>query len=433
MSRPIVETGKFLPAILFASCVVVLSACGGGGPSPKDHSPVPLPLPVDHGLAPGEITVEAGVSEEHGNVVVSCPAGGQSCVLTVADDGSASYRRTGGIPSLMPAPVSLRLPAGQGRMVGALNDLPARVRNNIASRVAAAADNDVVSSTAATTTIQPGTGGAWNTGVTQALAETDNRAINAGYVGTALVFERINFGLGFVHNTRNRPAPPGYLAAILPKPDAPQWKGVDHFVVSRNGGRYYSVYYSDIRDNDDTDYLALSYWAWAPGPRGDRSPFVGAAASGNDPFQAGIITAVAGRAIYEGAATGLYAAHGDPATFRNFGAGVRLTADFDEDWIGGLLLDGRDSANDQPLFEELTLGNASIQTGDAAFFRGEVSGLLDGKQAEGRWGGQFYGNGLATADIPVSYAEPPGSVAGTFGARAVGGDSLLGVFGAYRE
>ena len=193
------------------------------------------------------------------------------------------------------------------------------------------------------------------------------------------------------------------------------------------------MYYSDIQDNDDTDYLALGYWAWAPGPRINRRPFVGAAASGNDPFQAGIITAVTGQAIYEGAATGLYAAHGDPATFRNFGAGVRLTADFDEDWIGGLLLDGRDSASDEPLFEELTLGNAAIQTGDASLFRGEVSGLLGGKQAEGRWGGQFYGNGLASADIPVSYAEPPGSVAGTFGARAVGGDSLLGVFGAYRE
>ncbi len=498
MNGPTVSMNKFLPAIMSALCVAILSACGGSGPGPKDHSPVPLPLPVGHGLAPGEITVEAGASEEHGNivvtcpaggescvltladdgaasyqrtggipslmpalepqelplghalgpgeitveagaseehgnVVVTCPAGGESCVLTLADDGAASYQRTGGIPSLMPAPVSLRLPAGQGLMVTALNELPALARNNIASRVAAAAGNDVVSSTAATTAIQPGIGGTWNTGITQALAETDNRAINAGYVGADLVFERINFGLGFVHSTRNRPAPPGYLAAIPPKPDAPQWKGAEHFFVRRSGERYYSVYYSDIQDNNDTDYLALGYWAWAPGPRIDRRPFVGAAASGNDPFQAGNITAVSGRAIYEGAATGLYAARGDPATFRNFGAGVRLTADFDEDWIGGLLLDGRDSASGQPLFEELTLENAVIQAGDAAFFGGEVSGVLDGKRAEGRWGGQFYGNGLASTDIPVSYAEPPGSVAGTFGARAVGGDSLLGVFGAYRE
>jgi len=352
MIRPIVEIGKFLPVIPFVLCVAILSACGGGGAGPKDESPVPFELldghglapgeitveagaseehgnvvvscpaggescvlsvaddgsasyqrtggipslvpaleaqalPLGHALDPGEITVEAGASEEHGNVVVSCPAGGESCVLTVADDGSASYQRTGGIPSLMPAPVSLRLPAGQGRMVTALNDLPARVRTNIASRVAAAAGNDVVSSTAVTTAIQPGTGGTWNTGITQALAETDNRAINAGYVGADLVFERITFGLGFVHNTRNRPAPPGYLAAIPPKPDAPQWKGAEHFFVSRSGGRYYSVFYSDIQDNDDADYLALSYWAWAPGPGSGRSPFVGAAASGNDPFRPG--------------------------------------------------------------------------------------------------------------------------------------------------
>ena len=110
-----------------------------------------------------------------------------------------------------------------------------------------------------------------------------------------------------------------------------------------------------------------------------------------------------------------------------------MTADFDENSIVGLVTDGRDPASGEQLFEELVLETAAIQDADAAFFRGEVSGLLNGQSVEGNWGGQFYGNGLATTDIPVSFAEPPGSVAGTFGARVVGGDSLLGVFGAYRE
>jgi len=503
MYLPIVSIKKYLPLMIVGLCAVALSACGSGG-GPEDRSPVPLQLlvghgltagsitvapgaadehgnvviscpaggeacvvnvaadgsasyqrsggmpsfmparasqtlPAGHGLAAGEITVDAGAADEHGNVVVSCPAGGQVCVLTVAADGSASYQKTGGMPALMAAPVSWRVPAGDGRMAESLNALPVFVRNNVASRLALTATRSVVSSTASTTNVAPITGGStWNTGVTQATANADpnspddNRAINAGYLRGNLVFERINFGLELRHDTSVEPRPPGYRTTIPPMSDAPQWKGVEHFFVSRSGGRYRSVFHSDIENNDDGDYLALGYWAWTTGPGGNRAPFVGAAASGNDPFQVGHIAAVAGRATYEGAATGLYADGAAPSSFRGFGAGVKLTADFDENSIVGLVTEGEDSTG-KKLFDELVLETAAIQDADAAFFRGMVSGVVNGQTAEGNWGGQFYGNGLASADIPVSFAETPGSVAGTFGARATGGDSLLGVFGAYRE
>ena len=62
-------------------------------------------LPPGHGLAAGEVAVDPGQSMEHGNVVVSCPAGGEACVLVVAADGSASYQRTGGVPSVRPIPL----------------------------------------------------------------------------------------------------------------------------------------------------------------------------------------------------------------------------------------------------------------------------------------------------------------------------------------
>ena len=438
MFLPIVSINKFLPLLIVSLCVIALSACGtGDGPDPEDRSPVSVELPVGHGLTVGEITILPGASEEHGNVVVSCPAGGEACVLNVAADGSASYQKTGGMPSLMAA--LWRVPAGAGRMAASLNGLPEFVRNNVASRLALTATRSVVSSTASTTDVAPVTGGTWNTGVTQAPFNTDpdspgnNRAINAGYLSGNLVFERIELEQGFIQNTRVMPRPPGYRTAIPPTPDAPQWKGVEHFFLPTSGGRYYSVFHSDIENSDDSDYLALSYWAWVPGPGGTRRPFVGAAASGNDPFQVGLIAAVAGRATYQGAATGLYASGDVRLPFRSFGAGVKLTADFDENSIVGLVTNGKDSATGKQLFEGLVLETATIQDADAAFFRGGVSGLLNGQSVEGNWGGQFYGNGLATTDIPVSYAEPPGSVAGTFGARVVGGDSLLGVFGAYRE
>ena len=56
-------------------------------------------LPANHGLSAGTFTVAPGSSEELGNVVVSCPAGGGACVVTVAADGTASYDLTGGFPA----------------------------------------------------------------------------------------------------------------------------------------------------------------------------------------------------------------------------------------------------------------------------------------------------------------------------------------------
>ena len=89
---------------------MALTGCGGGGgggvlPRPVDPTPV-LPLPSGHGLGAGVITVAAGASEEHGNVVVTCPAGGSACVVTVAADGTSVYDRTGGTPTFMFAHLS---------------------------------------------------------------------------------------------------------------------------------------------------------------------------------------------------------------------------------------------------------------------------------------------------------------------------------------
>ncbi len=93
-------------------CVFMLSGCAGGGggvtlmpppttpPKPVDPTPG-LPLPSGHGLMAGQITVAAGASEEHGNVVVTCPAGGGACAVTVAADGTAVYDRTGGTPTFI--------------------------------------------------------------------------------------------------------------------------------------------------------------------------------------------------------------------------------------------------------------------------------------------------------------------------------------------
>ena len=71
-------------------------------------------------------------------------------------------------------------------------------------------------------------------------------------------------------------------------------------------------------------------------------------------------------------------------------------------------------------------------------FPSNAGGYFDGytsgnNNLMGRWGGKFYSNGASAAD-------PPGSVAGTFGAsRFVGDDlgnpfeSFVGTFAAYKQ
>ncbi len=88
--------------------LVMLAGCGGSG-SVVDSMPMPpvdeeatvalSGAPANHGLAPmEEFTVRPGTSEEHGNVEVSCPAGGPACVVIVADDGAVEYEVAGGVP-----------------------------------------------------------------------------------------------------------------------------------------------------------------------------------------------------------------------------------------------------------------------------------------------------------------------------------------------
>ena len=105
-----------------------LYGCGGSGSGPSSSgdgaSYESLSLPANHGLAAGMFTVAPGGSAEHGNVEVSCPAGGSACVVTVAADGTASYDRTGGVPSVMAAFGPWSLPANHGLLAGMITVAP---------------------------------------------------------------------------------------------------------------------------------------------------------------------------------------------------------------------------------------------------------------------------------------------------------------------
>ena len=94
-----------------ALVALALSGCGGGGGGSAAPLPVEttaaLTLPSGHGLLAGEFTVAAGDSRPYGNVVITCPAGGGACVVSVSADGMAVYETTGGIPKVLLAPPTI--------------------------------------------------------------------------------------------------------------------------------------------------------------------------------------------------------------------------------------------------------------------------------------------------------------------------------------
>ena len=93
--------------IITASDALCIFQKALGLPSCLDVLPPPgimsekFTLPSDHGLAAGQFTLQPGAAEAHGNVVLSCPAGSSACVITVQQDGTATYDKTGGMPAVV--------------------------------------------------------------------------------------------------------------------------------------------------------------------------------------------------------------------------------------------------------------------------------------------------------------------------------------------
>ena len=186
------------------------------------------------------------------------------------------------------------------------------------------------------------------------------------------------------------------------------------------------------RTVQDADYLAGGIWVRVPTDATSVADYeFGAFVDGNDPFTQDNLAGLTGTATYSGEATAVYSV---VSTGRNYfpDATATLTADFGDGaalgTIGGRIHDftgeGPASGYDGVVVD---LGSAAIGDADSGFFTGDVTTTGTDSPFTGKWGGQFYGNGAAATD-------PPGSVAGTFGAAtADGGESFVGVFGADRE
>ena len=315
------------------------------------------------------------------------------------------------------------------RMVTVLNGLPEPARARVVEEMRRAAGGRPVFNRRSRTQ--------WNASVTQSSRNwrrrgrpiRENRAIRARYQGPHLVFDYRNPASRVEGSTARPPRVPGYRIAVAPVPGLVNWKGVEYFVINRTRGWYHSVLLSDIKDKDDTDYIALGVWFWLgdlDNPYERRRPHVTAVASGSNPFKPQRISALTARVTYRGHAAGVYAAEEGTPVFRYFRADVSLTGDFKKGLVSGVLTNGTDTATGQSLFGQAKLNGVRIR--DPARFEGPVDGTTDGVPLQGNWGGRFFSN------LDVSSA-PPGSVAGTFGAltRNDGKTVFSGSIAAYRQ
>ena len=112
-------------SVLAAVAATALSACGGGTGEPVSPAAGGVVMlsgvPANHGLAPLErFELQAGASEEHGNVVISCASGGPDCVVQVAADGTIGYESDGGQPTVSLIMFTMFTPA---ELEDALDDL----------------------------------------------------------------------------------------------------------------------------------------------------------------------------------------------------------------------------------------------------------------------------------------------------------------------
>ena len=358
-------------------------------------------------------------------------AGSRSAV-----SGTFQARRIDGLNETLTGTFSGDQRGYTNRTVGTLNDLSPTMRSKLAYGIARTARRDAVF----TADVDSTAGGTvWNSGVTQSSdnpANTEdpvvvNWALNARYEGDHLVFDRTNLlsSSAVTLTTSGQVDAPGYRGAVA-LTGRLAWTGLEQLQVDASKLWNYSILVSDIEDSDDADYMAGGFWASLPdldNPADPGRPSFTAVAGGNDPFHGANIEALRGRATYQGDAFGLYASRYATPAFRYFNAQVRLNADFNDNDVHGVVVDGRDTATDELLFTGLELREADIRTAGAASFASYVTGVMNGRSVYGDWGGQFLGNGVSASAVP-------GSVAGTFGVRSYdSSESLVGIFGVHED
>ena len=206
-------------------------------------------------------------------------------------------------------------------------------------------------------------------------------------------------------------------------------------VAPEDGGHRFVVAQTRSPTEGNTDWLTAGIWAFVPTDGNALTSYeFGAFADGGDVFDQDDLQALTDEASYDGRAFGVYYSISPDGTSDAgpFGGTISLTADFGNTGqlgtVSGRVTEIIVEGGERIPGAGLLLNPASIGSANGGFFTGTTSMTLNERTYEGRWGGQFFGNGAAGAQ--------PGSVAGTFGASAREDGSaaaLVGAFAADRQ
>ena len=247
---------------------------------------------------------------------------------------------------------------------------------------------------------------------------TDSVSVEARYVGDKVQYRVQNSNAGWSIDSGED--------EVLDRVGGEDWDGVELKKRLSGADLYVDVYAGPV---PPSDHLAGGLWVYVPDSATNVDDFVfGAFVDGNDPFEQSELSALTGVVTYEGEGdVTLVYSDENPAARRNYftDASVTLRVDFDNETVSGTIHSF--NADGEPVnlnMAELTLEEANIGDSNSGFFSGDTRGTTPkGVDGEGKWGGQFFGNGDGA----------PKGVAGTFGFTTSNGEeSVLGVFGASR-
>ncbi len=270
-----------------------------------------------------------------------------------------------------------------------------------------------------------------NTGIDQFT--TDKVSTTVTYANGQINYRVSNSNSNSRHNWVVDSADSGTTTLEAGRGPSGDWNYIELHKSLSDGSLWVDVYTNlGVAGTTDADYLASGLWVYVPDAATSVSDFAfGAFVHGEDLYTQRNLRGLAGQYTYTGDATGVYSVLAEERNYF-FDADVTLTANFGTPailgTIGGYI--NNFSVADEYIENNptLILSTEDIGGSEPGFFKGNTGMSYDGDGYTGKWGGQFFDN---------DGSNPPGSVAGTFGAAAnVGGNgekSLLGVFGAGRD
>lgn len=270
-------------------------------------------------------------------------------------------------------------------------------KNNAGTEISEAAENN------------PSAGSVTQSSSASNGVTTDRVSVRASYSGGQIQYSVRNGSAGWSVDSAKD--------TVLARHEASNWAGVELRKRLLNGDLYVDVY-SEKRV-EEKGSLVSGFWIYVPDSATDIDDLdLGVFGDGSDPFRQESFSGLSGTVTYTGEAAIMYSEEG---SIYSAEGKVTLTVDFDRGTVRGRVHSFTDE-DGYPIEGAVTLEETDIGTSNSGFFRGNTDLAEPPGIGEGRWGGQFFGNGNGI----------PRTAGGTFGITLAGGEvAALGVWGVF--